>query len=66
MHLQKAMEFLGYKQGDLPVTEQVVTEILSLPMYAEISDDEIKYVAELDTDLLRLTYLFNRPFRKVF
>ncbi len=46
VHLQKAMEFLGYKQGDLPVTEQVVTEILSLPMYAELSDDEINYVAE--------------------
>jgi dTDP-4-amino-4,6-dideoxygalactose transaminase len=46
VHLQKAMEFMGYKQGDLPVTEQVVTEILSLPMYAEISDDEIKYVTE--------------------
>jgi hypothetical protein len=46
VHLQKAMEFLGYKQGDLPVTEQVVAEILSLPMYAEISDDEIKYVVD--------------------
>jgi dTDP-4-amino-4,6-dideoxygalactose transaminase len=46
VHLQKAMEFLGYKQGDLPVTEQVVEEILSLPMFAEITDDEIKYVAD--------------------
>ena len=46
VHLQKAMEFLGYKQGDLPVTEQVVGEILSLPMFAEITDDEIKYVVE--------------------
>jgi dTDP-4-amino-4,6-dideoxygalactose transaminase len=46
VHLQKAMEFLGYKQGDLPVTEQVVGEILSLPMFAEITDDEIKYVAD--------------------
>ncbi|CAG0942286.1 partial UDP-2-acetamido-2-deoxy-ribo-hexuluronate aminotransferase, partial [Candidatus Brocadiaceae bacterium] len=43
IHLQKAMEFLGYKQGNLPVTEQMVTEILSLPMYAELSNDEISY-----------------------
>jgi dTDP-4-amino-4,6-dideoxygalactose transaminase len=46
VHLQKAMEFLGYKQGDLPVTEQVVSQILSLPMYAELTADEIEYVAE--------------------
>jgi dTDP-4-amino-4,6-dideoxygalactose transaminase len=46
VHLQKAMEFLGYKQGDLPATEHVVTEILSLPMFAELNDDEIKYIAE--------------------
>jgi dTDP-4-amino-4,6-dideoxygalactose transaminase len=46
VHLQKAMEFLGYKQGDFPVTEQVVSQILSLPMYAELADDEIKYVVE--------------------
>jgi dTDP-4-amino-4,6-dideoxygalactose transaminase len=46
VHLQKAMDFLGYKQGDLPVTEQAVAEILSLPMYAEISDEEIKYVVD--------------------
>jgi dTDP-4-amino-4,6-dideoxygalactose transaminase len=29
VHLQKAMEFLGYKQGDFPVTEKVTKEILS-------------------------------------
>ena len=46
VHLQKAMEFLGYKQGDFPVTEKVVSQILSLPMYAELADDEIKYVAD--------------------
>jgi len=46
VHLQKSMEFLGYKQGDFPVTERVVTEILSLPMFAELNDDEIKYVAD--------------------
>ena len=46
VHLQKAMEFLGYKQGDLPVTEQVVAEILSLPMFAEISDDEINFIVD--------------------
>ncbi len=46
VHQQAAMAFLGYRQGDLPVTEQVVSQILSLPMYAEITDDEIKYVTD--------------------
>jgi len=46
VHLQKAMEFLGYKEGDLPVTERVVSQILSLPMHAELTDDEIKYVVD--------------------
>jgi dTDP-4-amino-4,6-dideoxygalactose transaminase len=46
IHLQNAMAFLGYRQGDLPVTEQVSSQILSLPMYAELTVDEIKYVVE--------------------
>lgn len=47
VHLQKATEFLGYKKGDLPVTEHAVSQILSLPMYAELTEDEIVYVAEM-------------------
>lgn len=43
-HLQKAVEFLGYKMGDLPVTEKVVGEILSLPMYAELTNEEISTI----------------------
>ena len=46
VHLQKAVEFLGYKNGDFPATEHAVSQILSLPMYAELTDDEIKYVSD--------------------
>lgn len=46
LHLQKAMQSLGYKQGDFPVTENAVTQILSLPMFAELEEQEIKSVAE--------------------
>ncbi len=49
-HLQKAVEFLGYAKGDLPVTEQTVSQILSLPMYAELTDDEIIYIAQAIND----------------
>jgi len=43
--LQTAMQSLGYKPGDLPVTENAVTQILSLPMFAELESKEIEYVA---------------------
>lgn len=43
VHLQKAVEFLGNKQGDFPATEYATTQILSLPMYAELTEEEIKY-----------------------
>jgi dTDP-4-amino-4,6-dideoxygalactose transaminase len=45
IHLQKACATLGYKQGDFPVTEEVTPRILSLPMFAELQDNEIEYVA---------------------
>ncbi len=45
-HLQNALRYLGYKVGALPVTERVAAEILSLPMYAELEDEQIQYVAE--------------------
>jgi dTDP-4-amino-4,6-dideoxygalactose transaminase len=46
LHLQEAYKSLGYKKGDLPVTEQVAARGLSLPMYAELTDEQIQYVAE--------------------
>lgn len=44
IHLQNSMQSLGYKAGDLPVTEKAVSEILSLPMYAELTNEQIEYV----------------------
>ncbi len=45
-HLQQAVTLLGYKTGDLPVTERVTGEILSLPMYAELTDNDIEYIVD--------------------
>jgi dTDP-4-amino-4,6-dideoxygalactose transaminase len=45
LHLQKAYEHLGYKKGDFPVTERVADTLLSLPMYPELTDEQITYVA---------------------
>ena len=45
IHLQACAGFLGYQKGDFPVTEEVTSRILSLPMYAELEDEQIEYVA---------------------
>ena len=45
LHLQDCLEGLGYKEGDMPVTEKLCNEVLSLPVYPELSRDEIEYVA---------------------
>ena len=44
LHVQKAFAHLGYKEGDFPVTERLAKEILSLPMYPELTEEQIKYV----------------------
>ena len=38
LHVQKAYQHLGYKNGDLPITERVSADILSLPMYPQLSE----------------------------
>ena len=45
LHLQDCFKELGYKQGDMPVTERLCSEVLSLPVYPELLPDEIEYVA---------------------
>lgn len=52
VHLQKAYKGLGYKKGDLPVSEKCCDEILSLPMYPELDKREIEYVVDTMTGLL--------------
>jgi dTDP-4-amino-4,6-dideoxygalactose transaminase len=46
VHLQNSMSYLGYKAGNFPVTEQVVGQILSLPLYAELTDEQIDNVVK--------------------
>jgi dTDP-4-amino-4,6-dideoxygalactose transaminase len=45
MHLQNAYKYLGYAAGDFPAAEQVASEVLSLPIHPELTDDQIQYVA---------------------
>jgi dTDP-4-amino-4,6-dideoxygalactose transaminase len=46
LHLQKAFSCLGYKKGDFPESERLSDEVLSLPMYSELTEEELSYVAD--------------------
>lgn len=46
IHLQKAYSALGYKKGDFPNTEFLSEHCLSLPMFPELTDDEVEYVID--------------------
>ncbi|HXT40543.1 MAG TPA: DegT/DnrJ/EryC1/StrS family aminotransferase [Candidatus Angelobacter sp.] len=44
LHLQKVYADLGYRAGDFPVAEEVCRKILPLPMYPELTDEQVDYV----------------------
>jgi len=46
IHLQKAYNFLGHREGDFPVAEKCAREFLSLPMYPELRPEQIQFVVE--------------------
>lgn len=46
VHLQDAYSFLGLKKGSFPVAEQCAAEFVSLPMFAELTGEQIQYVAD--------------------
>ncbi|MDP2941120.1 MAG: DegT/DnrJ/EryC1/StrS family aminotransferase [Candidatus Omnitrophota bacterium] len=46
LHLQRAYQDLGYVQGDFPVAEKVSSEIISLPMYPHLKEEQIRYVVD--------------------
>ncbi len=53
VHLQPAYQRLGLKKGDFPATDQAVAEVISLPIYAEMTDAQIEEVAAAVKDLLK-------------
>jgi dTDP-4-amino-4,6-dideoxygalactose transaminase len=52
LHMQTAYKDLGIKPGSLPVAERAAQEVLSLPMYPELTENQIKQVADAVTGAL--------------
>ena len=47
LHLAEPSKELGYKEGDFPVAERASLETVAIPVYPEMSDEQIAYVIEV-------------------
>ena len=55
VHLQPGYKDLGYVRGDLPVTEMAAEQVLSLPMYPEMSEDSVREVSQVVGEFVALS-----------
>jgi UDP-2-acetamido-2-deoxy-ribo-hexuluronate aminotransferase len=46
LHMQKAYRELAYREGDLPVSEELCSKVLSLPMHTELEKNQLEYISE--------------------
>ena len=52
VHMQQAHADLGCGKGDFPVSEKLAQQFLSLPMYAELTDDQIRRTVDVLRDAM--------------
>ena len=46
LHLQRAYSDLGYREGSLPVAEELCSKVLSLPMHTEMEKNQVEYITQ--------------------
>jgi dTDP-4-amino-4,6-dideoxygalactose transaminase len=52
-HLQECFSYLGYQKGDFPVAEDLANTVLALPVYPELSEEQIKYVVQKINEFIK-------------
>lgn len=50
LHLQPALQYLGYKKGDFPEAERASNDVISLPIYPELKKDDQNYIIDVFTN----------------
>ncbi len=53
LHLQEVYKSLGYKSGDMPECEKAQGEVLSLPLYPELTEESIRAIVDIITDFMQ-------------
>jgi dTDP-4-amino-4,6-dideoxygalactose transaminase len=52
VHLQDACRDLGYAKGSFPVAEKLADEFVSLPMFPELTEEQVEYVARCVSEVV--------------
>jgi dTDP-4-amino-4,6-dideoxygalactose transaminase len=47
LHLQQCFDYLGYKEGDFPEAEKASKQVVSIPVYSELTQDQLDYVVNV-------------------
>jgi len=46
LHLQECFSYLGYKEGDFPISEELSDKVLSIPIFSELTNEQLDYIIQ--------------------